>query len=111
MILINTTYSVDDPVADDFIQFVFAHLRHRMLRAGMTQMKLGRIRADGDRNAITGHMAHCYALQFVAPSQEVYDAFACGTLHDMTNDIVNRYGTGIAMFTTAIDLITAPDEH
>lgn len=103
MILFNTTFCVDANIIHDFKIFLEAMYVPGALNCGMTNPLLGRPRFDAQPNAITGQMSHSYALQMIAPSQEILDRFRGEALPELY-EMISQWGNSLSLFETELDI-------
>lgn len=105
MILLNTTYSIDDSIAEAFEAFVRDTIAPAATHGRMKNITFGRIRSQAELNTITNCMSHSFALQMFAPSQLVMNNYVKNIEPAIIKQIADKFGIGVAMFSTAIDVI------
>ncbi|MCX4263293.1 MAG: DUF4286 family protein [Muribaculaceae bacterium] len=103
MILLNTTFSIDASAADAFKQYIIEEFVPRAEKAGMYNILLTGVRDRETQPALAP--SRTFALQFRAPSQQVYDEFAAHTLPLVTRYIKRKWAGKIAMFDTVLDVV------
>ncbi|MDE6207161.1 MAG: DUF4286 family protein [Muribaculaceae bacterium] len=110
MTLLNTTFSIDDNVLERFKTFVADVIAPAAKHGRMEHISLGAIQGARDVNAITGQPASSYALQMYAPSRLVLKNYMANIEPALMAQLMEQFGTGVAMFTTAIDIIWTADD-
>ena len=110
MILYNTTFCLDHSIRDEFVRYITDTVIPATICGGMYGHILGAIRADDERNGITGDNTVSYAFQMRAPSQEVLDAVISSILSPIWNRLAARWPAKVAMFDTAIDIIHSQND-
>lgn len=101
MILFNTTFCVDNRLADEFLSFlrlsyIPAAEGHGLHSALVLQMRGG---ADEESGTFTT------ALQMRAPSEATLNAFHAETLPTLYDRIAQKWGNGVAMFESTLDIL------
>ena len=105
MILLNTTFSVDDAVADDFFDFLRRRYVPAARRCGLGSPLLGRVRVAAERNIATAGASRSYALQLLAPDAAAADAFVAGRQLPLLAEMSAKWGPSVTYFCTALDIV------
>lgn len=105
MILLNTTFSVDDAIADDFFDFLRRRYVPAARRCGLGSPLLGKVRVDAERNFVTAGASHSYALQLLAPDSAAADAFVSGHQLPLLAEMSAKWGPSVTYFCTALDIV------
>lgn len=108
MILLNTTFSVDDNIYGEFIEFLRDIYISIAEESKMYGFIVSELRMPPETNTITGQPARTVALQMRAPSQEAVDRFKEDELPVLYHEIGSRWGMRVAMFETTLDIVFDP---
>lgn len=108
MILLNTTFCVDEGVREEFIGFLKETYIPVAQAAGLTAPLLTGVRGQAEPNIVTGQKCRSVALQMRAPSEEVLDAFCSDILLQLYNHIGRTWQASVGMFETRLDVIYNP---
>ncbi len=101
MILYNTTFCIDTKLHDEFIEFLKLHYIPAAESSGMHAALVLAMRGGyGDDNN-----TRTVALQMRAPSEKALEQFRASHLPTIYNTIYSRWGTGVAMFESTLDII------
>ena len=103
MILLNTTFSIDASAAGAFTEYIIGQFIPRASEAGMYNILFTAVR---DREAQPPLApSRTFALQFRAPSQQLYDDFAAHVLPLLIRYMKRKWAGKIAMFDTVLDVV------
>lgn len=105
MILLNTTFSVDDSVVLPFIDFIRDVYISLAESSGMHSCLLTELRVPQERNTLTDANSRTFALQMRAPSDSVADDFRADILPEIYRLMASRWGMSVAMFESTLDVI------
>lgn len=111
MILLNTTFSVDNNIADDFIGFIreaYIPIAHA---SGLYAALLTELRAPTEDNALTHEHTRTFALQMRAPSQRIATEFHDDVLPNIYHEMGSMWGMGVAMFESTLDVLHDPSKQ
>lgn len=110
MILINTTYCVDQNRFDDFVKFLIDTYIPLAQASGMRRCLLTRVReAEPQVNALSGQLTSSVAIQMRAPSEDVLAEFREEILPNFYHALGSEFGTSVCFFETALDVIHDPE--
>ncbi|MCM1067307.1 MAG: DUF4286 family protein [Muribaculaceae bacterium] len=105
MILLNTTFSVDDSIVLPFIDFIRDVYVSLAESSGMHSCLLSELRVPQERNALTDANTRTFALQMRAPSDAAVEEFRTDILPEIYRLMGSRWGMGVAMFESTLDVI------
>lgn len=110
MILINTTFCVDSPMADTFIDFIKDTYIPLALSSGLHSPLLTRINAgeENSKNELTGAESSSYALQMRAPSADILAEFRADILPNLYYVMGESWGPSIQLFETELEVVYDP---
>ncbi len=108
MILFNTTYCVDKPCANSFIDFLRDTYIPEAEKAGLYAPLLTEMRGSGEPNALTGAETRTFALQMRVPSEETFKEFREKTQPKLYAELGKNFGSSAALFESALDVIHDP---
>lgn len=101
MILYNTTFCVDNSVSTEFLNFLKFHYIPSATVEGLHDALVLSMRGgnDADNNTQT------VALQMRAPSETILENFHSQKLPLIYGEIFKRWGNGVAMFESTLDIL------
>ena len=105
MILLNTTFCVDDNIAGAFIDFIREVYMPLADSSDLHSALLTEVRVTPETNTLTGQLSRSFALQMRAPSQEVADDFRCDILPELYRLIGQQWGPAVGMFESVLDVV------
>lgn len=103
MILVNTTFCVDSAIAQDFINFIADRYIPLSSASGLYAPLLTEMRCPPETD--TPVPPRTFALQMRAPSQKTLDEFRQSVLPGIYRRIGAKWGMGVAMFESTLDVI------
>lgn len=105
MILVNTTFSVDENIADAFLDFLRDVYISIAEESEFHSFILSELRVPREPNAMTARKARTFALQMRAPSQKAVDRFREDELPVLYKEIGSRWGFAVSMFESTLDVL------
>lgn len=105
MILLNTTFSVDSPIFDDFISFLKETYIPLALTCGMYSPLVCEVCVPSEKNTLTGKPTRSIALQMRCPDRKTADDFRKEILPNLCYVIGDSWGPAVAMFDTELNVV------
>lgn len=105
MILLNTTFCVDDNIVAPFIDFIREVYLPLADSSSLHSALLTEVRVAPETNTLTGQPSRSFALQLRAPSQEAADEFRRDILPEIYALIGKQWGAGVGMFESVLDVV------
>lgn len=110
MILVNTTFSVDADIAPAFLDFLRGTYIPAGRQCGLYAPLVSELRGHAEPD-INGRIPRTIALQMRAPSAVHLASFRNDILPSVYRDIASRWGMGVAMFESVLDILHDPDRQ
>lgn len=110
MILINTTFSVDAGIAPAFIDFLRDTYIPLGQQCGMYAPLVSELRGHAEAD-INGNVPRTIAIQMRAPSATHLGEFRNDVLPSVHRTIASRWGMGVAMFESVLDVLLDPERQ
>lgn len=110
MILFNTTYCIDKPCADAFIEYLRDVYIPAAEELGFYAPLITEMRGPGEPNALTGAETRTFALQLRVPSEDVFNKFQTSVLPGLYSTLGKQFGSSVALFESALDVIHDPSK-
>ena len=109
MILINTTFSIDTNIREEFVRFLFDTYIPLAKACGAYNPLLTAIKMKPEPNIITGQPTVCLALQMRMPDSQALTGFRREALPRIHQAIGQSWGPAAGMFETEMDVIKSPE--
>lgn len=105
MILYNTTFCIDEPQEDKFVDFMKDVYIPAAYACGLYNGLLTKIRVPREQNALNGQYAVSYALQLRASSGEAWQMFTGDVLPHLFETMDRSLSQSMQLYCTELDVI------